>query len=111
MPESSAHKAFAASTLALILALVCIAQFLPPFAAQTLASTPRTVFTAVALGLSAMLHWVCLGLGARRAGHSVGFWVFGMAVLLFPIGGAAALLLLRWAHTGPATQAAAHRPA
>jgi len=96
MPESSAQRAFAASAFALMLALVCLGQFLPPFAETTLGSTPRTVLTAGALGLAVLLHWVYLGIGARRAGQSVGFWVGGMGVMLFPLGGAAALVLLGW---------------
>ena len=109
MPETRAQTAFAASTLALILALVCLAQFLPPFAAQTLASTARTVLAALALGAAVLAHWVCLGVAARRAGHSVGFWVGGMAVLLFPLGGAAALVLLAWVSPAGALPASAPR--
>ena len=108
MPELSARKAFAMSTLALILALACLALFLPPFVERTLASTTRTVITALALVLAVLAHWACLGLGAYRAGRSVGFWVGGMAVLLFPIGGAAALWLLGWAASERAVPTPAH---
>jgi len=96
MPDSPAQKAYAASTVSLLLALACLALFLPPFLEQTTASVLRTVFTGLALATSLLLHWAFLGIGARRAGRSVGFWVGGMAVLLFPIGGAAALVLLSW---------------
>ena len=110
MPDSPALKAFVASTLALMLSLLCAAQFLPPFVEQTTASVPRTVFTALALATSMLLHWAFLGIGVRRAGRSVGFWVIGMAVLLFPIGGAAALILLGWLSSEAASPAPAPHP-
>ena len=107
-PAQRAQRAFAASTIALILALVCLAQFLPPFVAQTTASTVRTVFTALALATCVLLHWAFLGIGARRAGRSVGFWAGALGVLLVPIGGAAALVLLSWVSSEAA--ATAHTP-
>ena len=96
MSESTAQKAYGASTVSLLLALVCLALFLPPLLHQTTASVPRTVLTGLVLATSLLLHWAFLGVGVRRDRRSLGFWVGGMAVLLFPIGGAAALVLLSW---------------
>ena len=109
MPESSAQRALATATLALLVAVVAIALFLPPLAARTLASTLRTTGAAAVLVLAMLLHWVSLGVAAHRLQRPLGFWV-GLSVLLFPIGSAAALLLMRGANDdgdGPALPAPA----
>jgi predicted ABC-type exoprotein transport system permease subunit len=91
----SARRALADSTLALIAACAAIAMFLPPMLTATVASVPRTVAVALVVALALPLHWILLGIAANRMGRSVGTWVGG-AVLLFPVGGAAALILLSW---------------
>jgi hypothetical protein len=91
----SARRALADSTLALVAACAAIAMFLPPMVSSTVASVPRTVAVALVIALALPLHWVLLGIAARRMGRSVARWVGG-AVLLFPVGGAAALILLSW---------------
>lgn len=95
MKETPAQRALTASTIALAIAVVCVAMFLPPLADQTLSSVLRIVVTAALLAVSLPLHWVFLGIAARRMGRSAAVWVAG-AVLLCPIGGAAALILLGW---------------
>ena len=109
MAETPAQRAYAASTVSLLLALGALVLFLPPFVHQTTASVLRTVVTAGVLVTALLLHWVFLGIGARRAGRSVGFWVGAMAVLLCPIGGAAALVLLGWFDSEAAVPAPAPR--
>jgi hypothetical protein len=47
------------------------------------------------IALALPLHWALLGIGARRMGQRVVPWV-GLSVLLFPVGAAAALILLGW---------------
>jgi len=93
--HKSARRALADSTLALIAACAAIAMFLPPMLPATVASVPRTVAVALVIALALPLHWILLGIAAKRMGRSVGTWVCG-AVLLFPVGGAAALILLSW---------------
>lgn len=93
MKESPEQRALNASTVALLLALACIALFLPPLAQGTLASPLRIVATALSMACALLLHWVYLGIGARRMARSVAGWV-GLSVLLFPVGSAAALILL-----------------
>lgn len=92
----SARRALVDSTLALVAACAAIAMCLPPMVSSTLASGPRTVTVALVIVLAVPLHWILLGIAARRMGRSVATWVGG-AVLLFPVGGAAALILLSWA--------------
>ncbi len=95
MNAAAEHRALGASTLALVVAVACIAFFLPPLAQATLASVLRTVATAVVLACALLLHWVFLGIAARRMQRSVAAWA-GLSVLLFPVGSVAALILLSW---------------
>ena len=95
MHESPAQRALAASAVALLVATGCLALFLPPMVARTTASVPLVVFVSLAMAAAIFLHWIFLGIASRRMGRSVPGWV-GMAVLLFPIGGVAALMLLAW---------------
>ena len=95
MTESAEHRALSASTVALVVAVGCIAFFLPPLAQGTLGSVLRTVATGIGLACALLLHWVFLGIAARRMQRSVAGWV-GLSVLLFPVGSAAALILLGW---------------
>ena len=95
MNESPEQPALTASTLALVAAVVCIAMFLPPLVERTVATPLRSMLTGVALAVALLLHWVFLGIGARRMGRSAAGWV-GLSVVLFPVGSAAALILLHW---------------
>lgn len=108
MTETPAQRALAASSLALLVALGCIVMFLPPLVGHTVASVPRTVLIGLLLAGAVALHWVFLGIGAARMARSVAGWV-ALAVLLFPIGGAMALILLGWLGDEAApSQPAAH---
>lgn len=91
--DSPAQRAVKASSVSLLVALVCLAQFLPPLLEATLTSVLRAVATALALATALLLHWVFLVMAASRLQRSVLRWG-AMGVLLFPIGGAAALMLL-----------------
>lgn len=91
--EATAHRALAGSAAALVAALGCIALLLPPLAERTLAEPLRSGFTVLALVGAMLLHWWWLGRAARRLRQSVVAWV-GLSVLLFPVGSAAALMLL-----------------
>jgi len=95
MSDSPSQRALAASTVCLIISVACVAAFLPPMLERTLESILRTALVGTTLAVSQLLHWVFLGIGARRAGRSAAGWV-ALAVLLFPIGGVAALILLSW---------------
>jgi len=91
----TARRALTDSALALLAGCLAVAMFLPPFVEATTGSVLRTVLTGLAAAVGLVLHWVLLGLAAARLGRSVAAWV-GLAVLLFPVGGAAALVLLGW---------------
>ena len=95
MTETPAQRALTASTIALAVAAVCVALFLPPLADRVLPSVLRTVAVGVTLAVALPLHWVFVGIAARRMHRSVAGWV-ALAVLLAPVGGAAALIVLRW---------------
>ena len=95
MTASSAQRALADSAVALAVACAAIAMFLPPMLGATLASAPRVVLTALVIAVAFIVHGAFLGIAARRMGQRVVPWV-ALAVLLFPVGGAAALILLAW---------------
>lgn len=108
MATAPARRALTDSALCLATACAAVAMFLPPWVTDTVASVPRTVATALALALALLLHWVFLGLGAQRMGRPALGWV-ALAVLLFPVGSAAALILLAWLlHEPEARPSAAH---
>lgn len=91
----SAPRALADSALSLLVACIAIAMFLPPWASATAGAPLRSAIAIAVIALAVPLHWVFLGIAARRLGASVAGWV-AMAVALFPVGGVAALLLLAW---------------
>ncbi|MBX3600440.1 MAG: hypothetical protein KIS83_15270 [Rubrivivax sp.] len=93
MPDNPARQALAASTVALIATVACIAMFLPPLVDHTTASVLRIVLLGFGIVAGLFAHWIYLGRAAARLGRSVVGWVL-LAVLLFPLGGAAALMLL-----------------
>ncbi len=89
------RRALGASAALLVLALACIALFIPPLNEGTTASPLRTVGTALLLTAALLLHWVFLGIAVRRMKRSLAGWL-ALAVLLFPVGSAMALILLSW---------------
>ena len=93
MRHRPAHRALLDATFALLAALLGMAMFLPPLAPATLASVPRTVGAGLLIGLALPLHWVWLGSAARQMHRTVAGWV-GLSVLMFPLGSAAALMVL-----------------
>lgn len=93
--ESPAQRALNASTVALLVAVAALLLFLPPFFERYLTEVAFIVADSLALSTALLLHWVFLAIGARRLHRSAPAWV-GLAVLLFPVGGAAALILLTW---------------
>lgn len=100
MIASSAARALGASTLALLVACAGIAAFLPPMQDATLASWPRMALFGSAAAAGVVLHWVFVGKAAQRLGRSVAGWV-SLSALLFPIGGATALMLLGFTAAAP----------
>ena len=95
MSETPAQRALTASTVCLAVAAGCVALLLPPLNERVLESVLRTVLIGLSLALTLTLHWIFLGIAAHRMQRSVAGWV-SLAVVLFPIGGAAALILLSW---------------
>lgn len=93
MHETPAQRALTLSTAALVVAVTCIAMFVPPFVQHTVASVLRTVALGLMLGAGVLAHWFYLVAAARHQGRPVAA-PLAMSVLLFPIGSAAALMLL-----------------
>lgn len=91
--ESPAQRALTASTASLVVAVACVLSFLPGWFERYLTSVPRIVLVSLVLATALVLHWAFLGIAVRRLGRSLLGWL-SLAVLLFPIGGAAALMLL-----------------
>ncbi len=94
-PDAPARRALNASSAAWLVAVAAALCFLPPLLQHTLQSMLRTVVVGAVLAVALLLHWVWLGVTAARLRRSVAGWV-AMGVLLFPIGGATALILLNW---------------
>ncbi len=93
--EDPAQRALNASTVSLVAAVASLLLFLPPFFERFLSSLALVVGNALLLATALLLHWIFLAVGARRMRRSVPGWV-ALAVLLFPVGGAAALIVLSW---------------
>jgi hypothetical protein len=89
----SASRALVESALALLVACGAVAMFLPPLVAGTSASPWREAAAGLLLAVALALHWLNLVSAARQLGVSPAGWL-GLAVLLCPVGGAAALILL-----------------
>lgn len=92
---AGARRALTDSAWALLVALLAIAMFLPPMVAETTASVLRTVLAGLAIAVALPMHWALLAIGTRRMGRPLAGWL-ALAVLLFPVGGMAALMLLLW---------------
>jgi protein-S-isoprenylcysteine O-methyltransferase Ste14 len=67
-PSSPERSALGASAALLVLALACIALFLPPLVDTTTASPLRVVATGLVLTGALLLHWVFLGIGCAACG-------------------------------------------
>lgn len=93
MHETPAQRALTLSTAALVLALACLAIFVPPFVSHTVSSVLRTVGLGLLLAAGALAHWWWLVVAARRLQRPVAA-PLALSVLLFPVGSAAALMLL-----------------
>ena len=108
MPKKSARLVLFDALLAWLAACTAIVMFLPPLEQATLASLPRSVAAGAVIALAMPLHWLFLGIAASRMGRSVGAWV-GLSLLLFPVGSAAAMILLAGSLTDPERHPAAAR--
>ena len=93
MTEATAQRALAASTFALVLALACALLFVPPYLERYLGEPVHRVSNGLVLAGALALHWYFLGVAVRRQQRPLAGWL-ALAVLLFPLGGAAALMLL-----------------
>ncbi len=95
MPAPPGTWVLQAASASLVAALACVALFLPPLLDDTIATPLRGAATGAALGVTLLLHWIFLGMAARRLRRSVPAWV-GLSVLVFPVGSVLSLVLLGW---------------
>ena len=93
--DHPAQRALSASTLSLLLAVAALLLFMPPFFERFLTDAAHLVANGLVLSTALLLHWAFLAIAARRMKRWAPGWL-APAVLLFPVGGAAALILLRW---------------
>lgn len=105
MADHHDPPALTAATLALLVCLLAGAALLPPLVDLAARSSLDGAALGTTLVAAMLAHWVCLGVAARRLGRSVAGWV-SLSVLLFPIGSAAAVVLLRWLDEPPLPAAA-----
>ena len=108
MLKKPAQRALLDALLAWLAACAAIVMFLPPLGQATMASVPRATVAGLVIALALPLHWIFLGIAARRLDRSVRAWV-GLSVLLFPVGSAAALILLAGLLADPEGRTAAAR--
>lgn len=100
MSDRHVLSALTASTLALLVCMASGAALLPPLVDLAARSSLHATSFGATLVVAMLLHWVFLGLAARRTRRSVVGWL-SLSVLLFPIGSAAALVMLNWLDDEP----------
>jgi len=91
--NAPAQRAFNGAVVSLLIFGACLLPLLPPMNEVTTESVPKTVFLAIGLGASVLLHLVFLGIAVKRLGRSVVRWV-AFSALLFPVGSIVALVML-----------------
>ncbi len=100
MPHARSPSALTLATLALLVCAASGAALLPPLVDVLVRSSLHATSFGATLALAMLLHWAWLGVAARRQGRNAAGWV-ALSVLLFPIGSAAALVLLGWQGSQP----------
>ncbi len=107
---SPARRALHASGAAWLVALASALWLVPPLLQHTLQSAWRTALLGTVLVVAWLLHGFWLALGAARLRRSVAGWM-ALGLLLFPLGGATALVLLNWLADEPGQRPAPAPPA
>ncbi|MCK6432646.1 MAG: hypothetical protein HUU30_11030 [Burkholderiaceae bacterium] len=104
---TAVRHSLADSAIALAFACAGIAMFMPPMVHTTVESLPRIIASGLVIAVAVPLHWVWLVAAVRAMGRRVAA-PLAAAVVLFPVGGALALVLLaRAAMQGESGRAAA----
>ena len=105
MKQSSVTQAVASAAVSLVVFCLCVGAFLPPFVERTVGSVPLTIVLGIAIAVSFVLHIAFVGIAAHRAHRSAVLWAV-LAVLVFPIGSIAGLILFEWFSTQRSAAAA-----
>lgn len=98
MQKSQTTQAVASAAVSLLVFALCVGAFVPPFVADTVSSIPLTVALGIAIAVSFVLHIAFVGIAAHRSHRSATLWAV-LAVLLFPVGSIAGLILFEWFST------------
>jgi hypothetical protein len=108
---SSITQAVGSAAVSLVVFVASVAAFVPPFVERTVSSVPLTIALGIAIAVSFVLHVAFVGIAAHRAGRSATLWAV-LAVLLFPVGSIAGLILFEWfsAQRTTAAQGASPQP-
>ena len=107
MPQSSTSQAVASAAVSLVVFALCVGAFVPPFVDDTVRSIPLTVVFGMAIAVSFVLPIAFVGIAAHRAHRSATLWAV-LAVVLFPVGSIAGLILFEW-FSAQGTRSAAER--
>lgn len=95
MSLKDANQSIAAATVSLLVCAACIISFIPPFTAWTTQSATLAMLVGMTLAVSLILHFVFVGISARRMGRSPWLWV-GLSLCTFPITSIVGLVLIEW---------------
>ena len=95
MKQSPVTQAVASAALSLVLFVVCVGAFLPPFVERTTSSVPLIIAVGLGVAVTFSLHVAFVGIAAHRAGRSAILWSV-LAVLVFPVGSIVGLVLFEW---------------
>lgn len=95
MKQSPLTQAVASAAMSLVICVICIGAFLPPFVERTTSSVPLMVLMGLGIAVSFALHVAFVGIAAHRANRSGILWA-ALAALVFPIGSIVGLILFEW---------------
>ena len=102
MQQSPLTQAVASAAVSLVVFVLCVGAFVPPFVADTVSSVPLTIALGLAIAVSFLLHIAFVGIAAHRAHRSAALWAI-LAVVLFPVGSIVGLILFEWFSTRSAS--------
>jgi hypothetical protein len=90
-----AQRSIAAAAVTLLVFAGSVGAFLPPFVSRVTESVLLVILFGLAIAASLVLHFVFIGIAARRLGRSAALWVV-LSVLFFPIASIVGLVLFEW---------------
>ena len=95
MELSHAERPIAAAAVSLVAWFAFIASFLPPLSHYTTNSVGMQILCGLGIAVSLFVHWIFIGIAAKRLGRSVVGWVT-ISVIALPIASIVGLILFEW---------------